>query len=176
MSPLLLSPICMFTHGQICHTVYSSAILTAKLLFVHNTFVLPWPISFTAPTLTFGLKNIPFSLEQTATVSSPLTQILQRKQSFTFLAGTSQTLRVVLHRHDSSFPFLIPAPIISSISRWGFRSGTMKSVSAALVKTLSHCPVGWHCRLSKLQHTSWLTIRVNEEHDDFSIQLLISNW
>lgn len=176
MSPILLSPVCIFPCGQICHTIYSSAILTAKLLFVHNTFALPWPISFPALRLTFGLKNFPFSLVQAATVPSPSPK--SYRENNPSLSWLRQATHFELSFTDMTppSPFLIPAPIICSISRWGFRSAMMESVSVALVKTLSRCPVGWHCWLPGLQHTSWLMIRVNEEHDDFSIQLLISNW
>ena len=120
----------------------------------YATFVPSWPICFSAPRLTFGLNNFPFSSAHTATASSPSPQpacILQRTWSFTLPAETSQAFLAVLHRNDSSSPLVISAHITSPsswlnsyvsngdnvhrIARRGFRFGTMKSISGARVKT-----------------------------------------
>lgn len=55
---------------------------------------------------------------------------------------------------------------LCSFSKWGFRSGTTKSVSIALRMPF----------LTFLSpHSTWLPSTGNEEHDDFSTPSLISN-
>lgn len=166
MSPILLSLTHIFTHGQICHTIYSPVILTTDLFFAHSTldFVFHGSSVFPVPTPTFGLNNSPFPSGRTATASSPSsspkpTCVSQGKWSFTLLDEHFQlSFPETTPPSPPSSQHLLPAPLPSSTHvSWQIYMQNLqmrfqiwysgKSVSVPLLKIPSCCPVGWHCLL-----------------------------